>query len=490
LAVLEGGLLVAGLLLMSGAILPLLLGEPDPASSPEGYPSVRLTLLIFYGAVGVLIARRWRAVVTLASQDRLLWLLIAWVFLSAIWSDVPSLTGRRALALLLTTGVGLYVAIRFDLEGQARLVAVTLSAAALLSVLAVLLWPDVGIDQEFWRGPAWRGVYTQKNTLARLTTLLTASSLTLVLGMRPSSRRWIAIAALSAAFPFLTRSLTSLIAALAMYGVLGLLVLWHRRRGGRVERWQLRRLAVLAALTAVVWGSVLYLHRPPAGSGPGNTRSVEAPRSDQVALLDRRGTGLSRLELWGLVGDRILGRALLGYGYGAFWRGSHGASSYVWSRVDWQPPSAHNGFLDVALGIGGVGLLLMCAHLIKTGARAIGAFRVHGLEASGLWPTVFVVFFCLYNLPETSMLVQNSLLWATYVALAFSCTAARSGASAQAKDRRGVISFAPGGTGAQPRSEDHCPARPDDGPPSSGRVSKATRFSRPWQETRCTQDGR
>jgi O-antigen ligase len=421
---------------MSGAILPVLLGAPDPASSSEGSAAVRVTLLVFYGAVGVLIARRWRAVSTLAAQDRLLWILVAWVFLSAIWSDAPSLTGRRALALLLTTGVGLYVATRFDLGDQAQLVAVTLSSAALLSGLAALFWPDVGVDQRFWRGPVWRGVYTQKNTLARLMALLTASSLTLSLGTRPSSRRWTAIAALSAAFPFLARSLTALIATLAMYGVLGLLVLRQRRRGDRVAHGQLRRLAVLAVLTAAVGGGVLLLQRSPATPGRGDTRSSEAPTRDQASLLDRRGTALARLEVWDLVGDKLLERPLLGYGYGAFWRGADGASAYVWSRVDWHPPSAHNGLLDVGLGIGGVGLLLMGAHLVKTGASVLGTLRLRGLEPSGLWPIVFFAFFCLYNLPETAMLVQNSLMWAIYVALAFSCRAALSGASARAHHRR------------------------------------------------------
>jgi O-antigen ligase len=426
LVISEGALLVAGLLLMSGAVLPLFLGPPNAAWNPQGYPAVQGILLIFYAIVGVLIASRWRSASKLASRDPLLWILIGWVLLSAIWSDAASLTTRRALALVFTSGVGFYLALRFDIEDQLRLIASTLLVAALLSVVTVVVWPDYGIDQEFWRGPAWRGVYTQKNTLARQMVLLSACGLGLALGARFSSRRWTLIAALAAAFPFLARSLTALIVTLVIYGVVGLLFGWRKLAGVQIDRWRLQRLSAVVALTAGVWIGVWYLQQLPLSSGPAETKMAAgspAPESDQVPLLNRKGTVLARLELWQLVADKIRERPWLGYGYGAFWLGEAGPSSHIWSRIDWKPPSAHNGLLDVALGIGAIGLALMCAHLVKTAVSVSRNFRQHGLTTSGVWPILFFVFFILYNLPETSMLVQNTLLWPVYVALALSCAA-------------------------------------------------------------------
>lgn len=430
-AALETGLLMAGLLVMTGAILPLLSGAADVTFRPEGYPAVQAALLVFYAVVLTLLTSRWQAAVKLAARDPLLWVLTAWVFLSVVWSDAPGLTGRRAVALLLTTLVGLYIALRFDSAGQARLIGWTLTLAAGLSVITVLVWPDLGVDQEFWRGPAWRGVYTQKNHLARTTALLTTASLALVLGSRTRSRLWIGIAALSAAFPLLARSLTALVISVAVYLLLVGLVGWRAFGGAGVDRWQLRHVAVVAALTVVVWTGVSYLQSPAATSSqasppataqadaqPSATAPVLKPNRD--AMLDRQGTMLSRLQLWRLAGDKLIERPWLGYGYGAFWRGTQGPSAYIWKRVDWRPPSAHNGFVDVALEIGVIGLLLMCAHLARTGAGAVAAFRQRGVQPLGLWPILFFAFFCLYSIPETSLLMQNSLLWAVYVAVALS----------------------------------------------------------------------
>jgi len=424
--VLEHLLLVAGLLLMSGAVLPLFLGPPNAAWNPQGYPEVQSILLMFYAVVCLLIGRRWRSALKLASRDPLLWLLMGWVLLSAIWSDAGWLTGRRALALVLTSGVGFYLALRFETDDQLRLIAATLTVAALLSVVAVVVWPDYGIDQEFWRGPAWRGVYTQKNTLSRQMALLTACALALALGLRSSSRRWAAIAPLSAAFPFLTRSLTALVVTVIMYGLLGLLFACNKLRGAQVDRWQLNRLVAVVGLTSVAWIGVWCLQQFPSAPGSAETKSVTgapASESDQVPLLNRKGTVLARLELWQLVTDKLSERPWLGYGYGAFWLGDQGPSSYIWSRLDWKPPSAHNGFLDVALGIGAIGLALMCVHLVKTAISVTRTFRERGLTPSGVWPVLFLVFFILYSLPETSMLVQNTLLWPVYVAVALSCAA-------------------------------------------------------------------
>jgi len=48
----------------------------------------------------------------------------------------------------------------------------------------------------------------------------------------------------------------------------------------------------------------------------------------------------------------------LGYGYNGFWTDDSRAVQYIWAMITWKAPSAHNGYLDIVLQIGLVGLAL------------------------------------------------------------------------------------------------------------------------------------
>ena len=57
--------------------------------------------------------------------------------------------------------------------------------------------------------------------------------------------------------------------------------------------------------------------------------------------------------------DSIAKRPLLGYGYQAFWLGLEGESYRVILAVSWVLAQAQNGFLDVMLEMGMLGLVIV-----------------------------------------------------------------------------------------------------------------------------------
>ena len=77
-----------------------------------------------------LIAKRARAMWSFFCTQWWLVALLAWVFVSALWSDAPEITVRRAVALFATTIFGVYVAERFTLKQQMSMLIVALSAVA------------------------------------------------------------------------------------------------------------------------------------------------------------------------------------------------------------------------------------------------------------------------------------------------------------------------------------------------------------------------
>ena len=73
----------------------------------------------------------------------------------------------------------------------------------------------------------------------------------------------------------------------------------------------------------------------------------------------------------------------LGYGFDAFWQGNVGASGDVSIRMYFYPNHAHNGFIDLALSLGNVGLALL--GMLGTGGERTDLWaHAFGLLAGGL----------------------------------------------------------------------------------------------------------
>jgi O-antigen ligase len=106
----------------------------------------------------------------------------------------------------------------------------------------------------------------------------------------------------------------------------------------------------------------------------------------------------------------------LGWGYGAFWQGDAGSSAFVWSAVQWHPAHAHNGFLDLWLGVGLVGLILFAALLASVFVQSFRHLRLQ-TGSLPLFPFIFALFVSVYNLSESTLFTQNTLFWILFVAV-------------------------------------------------------------------------
>src|SRR5262249_10776857 len=104
-----------------------------------------------------------------------------------------------------------------------------------------------------------------------------------------------------------------------------------------------------------------------------------------------------------------------GYGYYAFWLDPMGPAYWVREAVRWQVASAHNGWLELSLGLGRLGLAAFVLHFLATLKRAGGAMLK---PDAGLWAPAFLVAFAFYSMSESHILQANDLFWILYVAVA------------------------------------------------------------------------
>lgn len=253
---LEEGFTVLVLLLSTGALLTLRGVQPESgvvtSATQEGDSVARLIWVGVYIVVFLLIAARWKRYAYVDLRDKLplllmgllLLILVGLPLVSILWSAAPDVTLRRGIALLGTTIIGVYLAVRYSLREQLRLLAKALGIVALLSLLFALALPSYGISSGEHEG-AWKGVFDHKNTLGSY--MAFSAVVFLLLGVR--SRRyhrimWASFFGLSVGLLILSDAKTALVAFFALLVLLP---------AGNILRWRYN-LAVPILLALVLLG--------------------------------------------------------------------------------------------------------------------------------------------------------------------------------------------------------------------------------------------
>ncbi len=390
----EKGLVVASLLVSTGALAAWRSGNASVAEGGSlSDPLLQLIWLGIYSVTLLLLFALRKGAVKVVGRDKLSWLLLGIVISSTLWSTVPGTTLRRGMALAGTYLFGIYVATRYNLDEQLRLLAWTLGIIAILSLVVAIGMPTYGIDTL----GKWRGIYTQRNILARLMVL--SSMVFLLLALSIHKHRWIAWAmfGLSITLILLTTSKTALVSFLAL---LVLLVLY---RALRFHYNLAVPLSIFGVLTLTSVGILLL----------SNSEIL-------LKSLGKDATLTGRTELWDTVLEMIWKRPILGYGYGGFWTtNSNSPAAYVWNVIIWKPIHSHNGLLNLGLDVGLLGVSVFVLGFVLNTMRAISWVRLTK-TAEGFWPLIYMTFMFVYNLSESSLVGQNDFFWIIYVAISFS----------------------------------------------------------------------
>jgi exopolysaccharide production protein ExoQ len=321
---------------------------------------------------------------------------------SVLWSVAPQDTARRCLAIVLSTWFGLYLGARFRQAQYLRLLAVALGVVA-LSSLAFALWPGwhlgvVPLSDEM--AGSWRGIYMHKNSLGRhmgLALLVLAA----IVPRHQFGRAYIWLAfLLVGTLLVLSRSATALFASLMAAATYAIIVVVRLRSNHR---------AILAL--------VMVCAIPLAIAVCFNLDSI-------FRLFGRDATLSGRTNVWDLVWEFIQNRYWFGYGYQAFWVDPDGPATQLWQELKWNAPEAHNGFLEIWLGLGMIGLIAIALSLATNFILAGRAARSLDREA-GYWSVLYIVFFICYNFSESLILEKTDIFWVLYVAIAVSLNAWR-----------------------------------------------------------------
>lgn len=352
----------------------------------------------FFALAAVPVALHLPRALWLWGKNPPLALLVLLAVLSLSWSVAPVASLPLVISVLGTALVASYLALRFSPLEFTRLAAYALGLAALASLLAVLLLPDYAIMTGPLHEGRWRGITGQKNVLARWMAVgVCLAVLAAAHGHGMGRRLLLAIAALCLFLLLMAQSATAVM-LLVLVGCGALFCrIWlaHEAPGSRSY----------ARLLLLVVSSLLVAALLAAGL-------------EQMLALSGRDLSLTdRVPLWQGVLEAIAARPWLGYGYGAFWQDPQLMMSYLAAHLPWQAPHAHNGWLEVALGLGLIGGLLMLLSLLVTGWRVLVALRANAEPALILGVIVLLLTLGL-NLSEVTLLRGANLLWVCYLYVA------------------------------------------------------------------------
>jgi exopolysaccharide production protein ExoQ len=381
------------LFILVEAFLPLrrvmTAGEFDPF---EGDPLFRSLILVGYLILIPIILLQPQRVFRMVLQSPHLWLLVLLAFISIFWSGVPDLTLRRSAAVLLTSLYGVTLAVRFSLDEILELLGWVLGLCMLLSLFFILLIPDWGID--LYQGDyVWRGIFAHKNGLGNRAVLTVLVLLTLLRrkGDHPY-KVWLWRIGIGLAVVLLmgSQSATALVLFGALIaGAVLLLLLYRLRRSWQVV---LPTIFILMGLGAIVLIE--------------NNETI-------LAFFGRGATLTGRIPLWLNILPLAMERFWLGYGFSSFWLGWEGPSAQIWAVSGWQPGYSHNGFLDLWLNLGMVGVILAIVLLLDLFIYSLLLYIRKNSDAQ-FW-ILFLVVIIMLNMVEGALLRTNSIWWVLLV---------------------------------------------------------------------------
>ncbi len=373
---------------------------------PEGYlEGSPVDRAIFLGlialGVAVLVKRRL-ALGALVARNRWLFLLMAFALLSVLWSDFPFVAFKRWVK-----SVGNAVMVLVILTDPAPLTAFSacfrrsLTVLIPYSVVLVKYYPLLGRAWGRWSGEAfYNGVTTNKNSLGVLClvmgifllwSLLTRPPRISAPGREKGAVLDLVLLGMTVWLLLLADSVTSLL-CLIVGGITLFLFLKIRARMSPVFLWSM--------LLILVLGPILL------DQAMGLTASF-------VEGFGRDSTLTGRTELW----QELLSVGTdpaLGVGFASFWLGERAA--FFWEKYYWHPNQAHNGYLEVYLNLGMVGVTLL-------GLAILGAYSalVRRFEQDRPWNGLrltFLVVILIHNFTEATLVRDLNLLWFVFLLMA------------------------------------------------------------------------
>jgi O-antigen ligase len=316
--------------------------------------------------------------------------LLLWCWLSVAWAIDPGASFRR-IAFTSVVVLGIVYSVSMMDDGSVISIIglcfalVLMADWAAMAALPQAVHPPADLEFEA-AGGAWRGIHMHRNAAGAFGALAALYFLHLLFAGR---RRAVAAVflALSVGFLFFTGSKTS-------NGVVGVAAAAALLFGYGYRYPVVRKVLSIWALGLVL--VALF--------------ELEDYLPDVLAFLEDPRALTGRTQIWEMLVEYAEDHLLLGSGYGSFWAIGNASPVNALGKAWYSTLNVgHNGYLDLLVQTGAVGLAIAVAALV---AHPMYLLFTREIRPHMRWflGAVFT-FFWLHNLTETSLLDRANFVW-------------------------------------------------------------------------------
>jgi len=383
----------------------------DPGVSGSPVDRGLLTLLIILGLF--ILGRRIGQTKRILRRNKWMIALFVYMVWSITWSNFPAISIRRSVRSMGTLVMVLVVLTEQDSLGAIRALLRRLYFVHIpLSIVVIKYFRNIGVAYT-WNGveEMWIGLAVHKNNLGQVA--MCSGLVATWASFQTWTRKLPAwdLLLLGLTMWVLAGSKNSHSSTAILGFTVGVVVLVAlqliKTRPKSAKRIVLAGLMVLAAAAPL-----LYVGLKTLGTSP-TALILEATGRD--------ATFTGRTGLWTDVLNNAAKNPLLGVGLGAFWVGPIGYAMYPlenWSSVTpgWRPGQAHNGYVDVYVDLGVVGLGLVLLVVASAFDGALDDLKKE-FEVGRLRLTLLVSIL-VTNITESSLLKGTHSLWFLFLLVA------------------------------------------------------------------------
>jgi len=399
----EGLLIVGTFTLINAFALRGMTQFPDVESITGLERTLLIDCFVMLLFVAILLSVKgvWAEFISSWKRNWPLVLFLAYAIFSAFWSVFLNATMYKLVFLIFSSVSASYLAIRLGLSGLISLLSWVAGFFILASLLMITLTPSGIMQNEPFVG-SWVGVFWHRNHAGSLFAFFSALFLMRYLwdmgAARINKLVFLLLYILSVVLVIGCRSATGIIVFIFLNALSILISLWllyyHRMKAWH---YYLSSLILLTALLVFLLNTDYFF-----------------------GLLGRSPNMTGRVPLWqDLFFNFFTSKPWFGHGYGALWM-QQDFRHLMQERHGWRYEVffADNGFFDIALNLGLVGLSMFILYYFHQTHRAISGL-VHARRWQPAMPVIAISYVFIGNLTYSFLLEVDQFVWLLLVIWGF-----------------------------------------------------------------------
>lgn len=339
----------------------------------------------------------------IAHANRFLFLFIFFAGLSIFWSVDWSISLARLLTLLALLLVGGYIGLRYSLKEILEFLSVFGVYILTISLILIVLAPNIGVMNYHIIQGAWRGLYWHKNHMGFISGFIALVFFMMFLTSYFLKKKiawvWGSIYLFSLFFVFQTDSVGAYFSLISVHGMVFLILIWLRLKT------QIKSHHYIIFITMILFVAGLIL---------SNLEYVLGLFNREISMTGRT------LMWWHLFNNYLAAKPLGGYGFNAFW---HIENHRVTMQLAAEYPDpiviADNGFIDILINTGFIGLSLFLLLYLGIWWRSL-LFAWKAATITDCFPLIFMFYMLVANISWSLMYENESFFMLLMVIMLFS----------------------------------------------------------------------